>query len=68
MFTRDDDMLICDHNMFTCDDVLYCAVLPFVNMTAVFSLSSSQFSEKLLLLPFPPVGRRLGGAGGGGEL
>lgn len=52
----------CEH-VFTCDDVLNGAVLPFINMATVFSLSSSELCEQLLLLPLPPVGGRLGEEG-----
>lgn len=53
-----NDMFTCEH-MYTCDDVLYGSIFPFINMAAVFSLSSSEFSDQLLLLTLPPVGWRL---------
>lgn len=43
----------------TCDDVLNGAVLPFVNVAAVFSLPSSELSDQLLLLPLAFVAWRL---------
>lgn len=61
----DDDLFICDHTMFTydaiftCNDVFYGAVLAFINMAAVFSLSASELSDQLLLLPLPLVRWRL---------
>ena len=38
-------LVCCCYCVFTCDDVLYGAILPFVNMAAVFSLSSSELSD-----------------------
>lgn len=49
--------------MFTCYDILDSAVLPLINMAAVFSLAPSELCDQLLLLPLPSVGWRLRGGG-----
>lgn len=52
-------------NRVTCDDVLDGAVLPFVNVPAVFALLPSELRDQLLLLPLAFVRWRLGGRGKG---
>lgn len=47
----------------SCYDILDSAVLPLINMAAVFSLAPSELRDQLLLLPLPSVGRRLRGGG-----